>query len=104
MLPGYVFFYHQLSWKKDSPTSILNLLSKYEEERPRLVLPFIEASKLKGYKARDAFDKAWGSAFRTETDMHDAVIYCIGIVTLCTHEKVAEPKRIGSGSAQQQQS
>ena len=28
LIPGYVFFYHQLSWKKDSPTSILNLLTE----------------------------------------------------------------------------
>ena len=55
------------------PTSIINLLKTYEEERPRLVTPFIEASKMRGYQAKDAFEKAWGYAFRTETDMHDAV-------------------------------
>ena len=93
LLPGYVFFYHQHTWKKNMPTSIINLMGTYEEERPTLILPFIEAAKLKGYKAKEALEKAWGHAFRSETDMHDAVIYCVGIVTLCSHEKVAESKR-----------
>ena len=93
LIPGYIFFNHQHSWKKNMPTNIINLMATYEADRPKLILPFIEAAKLKGYKAREAFERAWGYAFRTESDIHDVVIYCIGIVTLCSHEKVAESKR-----------